>query len=55
MNRALFTKWRRWLDRIYTEQLSDLLVNQHILERMGDCIAPYVGTYQSADLAEWMK
>lgn len=55
MSRALLGKWRRWLDRILNEQLSDLLVNQHIFKQLGDCTAPYVGMYQSADLAEWMK
>jgi len=54
MSAALFSKWRRWLDRILNEQLSDLLINQHIFEQLGDCTAPYVKTYQSADLAAWM-
>ena len=49
-----FRKWRRWLDRILTEQLDPLLVNRHIYRQLSDCLKKYEGTDQSAELAVWM-
>jgi hypothetical protein len=50
----LFAKWRRWLDRIERDQLRDLLINRHICHQLRDCIRPYAGTDQGAELAGWM-
>ncbi len=55
MSASLFRKWRGWLDRIYSDQLADLLVNQHIFRQLAECTQRYVGTRHSADLAYWMK
>jgi hypothetical protein len=55
MSSTLFRKWRRWVDRIRKEQLSDLLVNQHIFKQLGDCTAPYTGTCKGSNLAKWMQ
>ena len=50
-----FRKWRRWLDRILTEQLEPLLINQHIYRQLSDCLKRYEGTCKSAELAVWMQ
>ena len=54
MNKALFKKWSRWLERIYEDQLHDLLVNRHIFQQLGDCTKPYIRTSKGGDLAHWM-
>ena len=33
MSRAMFSKWRQWLDRIYRDQLHDLLVSQDMFHQ----------------------
>jgi len=55
MSNRLFGKWRRWLHRIYNEQLLYLLINQHIFRQLAECTTPYVGTNRAAYLAQWMK
>ena len=50
----MYKKWSRWLDRILNEQLRDLLINRHIFKQFQGCTATYVGTYQGAELSEWM-
>jgi hypothetical protein len=52
---ALFRKWRRWLSRIRSDQLQDLLINRHIFCQLRECTRPYVGTAQGALLADWMR
>ena len=52
--KQLFSKWRRWLDRIERDQLRDLLINRHIFNQFRDVISPHTGTYHGADLARWM-
>lgn len=54
MAAKLYRKWRRWLERIENDQLRDLLINRHIFHQLGECTAPYIGTYQGAELSEWM-
>jgi hypothetical protein len=54
MSSSLIRKWRRWLDRIYWEQLAPLLISQHIFHQMNECLEPYIGSEQGADLARWM-
>lgn len=49
-----FKKWSGWLDRIEKEQLRDLLINRHIFKQLQEYTAPHVGTYQGAELSEWM-
>jgi hypothetical protein len=43
------------LDRIYREQLHNLLVAQHIFHQFADCTKPHIGQYTAAELAEWMR
>jgi hypothetical protein len=50
-----FDKWRRWLGRIYHDQLHGLLVSQHIFHQFGDCTKPHIGQYTAGELAEWMR
>src|SRR5208337_2517133 len=47
-------RWSRWLERIEEDQLRDLLINRHIFKQLQECLAPHVGSYQGAELSEWM-
>src|SRR4051794_11478510 len=49
-----FDKWQAWLDRIEHEQLIGLLINRHKFACLNEVVGPYVGSYQGADLHEWM-
>ncbi len=54
MSASLYKKWGRWLERIETDQLRDLLINRHIFHQLQECTTPYIGTHQGAALSEWM-
>lgn len=55
MSKPMFSKWCRWLDQIYRDQLHDLLVNQHIFHQFGECTKLYIGKYTAGELAHWMN
>ena len=55
MGSELLPKWRRWLGRIYHDQLSGLLIDQHTFKQFTTCIRPYEGTQKAADLAEFLN
>jgi hypothetical protein len=42
------------LNRIYDDQLRDLLLNQHIFRQFSECTGPYIGKRVAGELAEWM-
>jgi len=47
-------KWKRWLKRIEQEQISDLVINQHIFRQFQNHVACYRDTTQHAEFAEWI-
>lgn len=55
MTRNLFNKWERWLDRILSDQLRDLVISQHIFHQFADVTKPYAGTYEASELAHWIS
>jgi hypothetical protein len=55
MSNPHFQKWRKWLDRIYQEQLQDLLINDHIFRQLNECIEPYIGATKGGELSRWMS
>ena len=48
------TIWRRKLNRIYEEQLRDLIFGRQVFREAQKIWKPYHGTYQGGDLAQWM-
>jgi hypothetical protein len=51
----MFRKWKRDLNRIYNDQLLDLLVNVEIFRQFGAATKKHVGSRRGADLAKWMQ
>jgi len=51
---ALLRKWNGWLDRIFHDQLADLLVNRHHFHTLRECVQPYQGSEDGAELCRWI-
>src|SRR4051812_25215272 len=49
-----FDTWEDSLKRIEHEQLIGLLLSRHKFAQMNEVVEPYVGSYQGADLQQWM-
>ena len=51
---ALFKKWSKWLQRIYSQQLQHLLIHRHIFKQLQECAAYNIGETYGAELLQWM-
>ena len=49
-----YSVWRKKLERVYTDQLRDLIENRHIFAQANQVWKQYVGKRNGADLAHWM-
>ncbi len=54
MSSSLFSKWRRWLDRIDSDQLLNLLINQQVFHQLQEAFHRQSDKYRGAELADWM-
>ena len=50
----MIRKWRRWIDRIFEEQLQPLLISRTVFLQVQEAKAPYVGKRVPGDLDWWM-
>lgn len=50
----LFCKWRRWIDRIYCDQLVPLLVNREVFHQLQEALRRQKDRHRGAELAAWM-